>query len=203
MFDGSDIATMSVAPARFTGSTMCLRATSLGTSFSTSASTSKSFRLIDGRLYCRARNVVRSLSWTKPSWVSAWPSRLPDRLASSWAFWSCWREINFSRTRSSPNRDMSLDPRPVIGQHEGPLQNNGKIMHLSKRDPAHVGAVRQTSDFAHAGANLFGLSSVSVGRAYENLPAWPPGAKFSHVDGERDNERERGKRGFEDSPGAA
>jgi hypothetical protein len=49
MFDGSDIATMSVAPARLTGMTMCLRATSCGMSLSTSSSISKSFRLIDGQ----------------------------------------------------------------------------------------------------------------------------------------------------------
>ena len=42
MFDGSPIATMSDAPARFTGMTWCFSAVVFGTSFRTSASISKS-----------------------------------------------------------------------------------------------------------------------------------------------------------------
>ncbi len=58
------MATISVAPARLTGMTMCFCATSLGTSLITSGSISNEARLIDGRLYCFARNWVRSLSLT-------------------------------------------------------------------------------------------------------------------------------------------
>ena len=48
MLDGSLIATISEAPARFTGTTWCFSAVDFGTSFRTSSSMSKSLSEIAG-----------------------------------------------------------------------------------------------------------------------------------------------------------
>ena len=77
MFDGSAIATISVEPARFTGITVCLIATSSGISWITSGSISNSSRSIDGTPYCLATNSVSSFSCRKPSLVICAPRRAP------------------------------------------------------------------------------------------------------------------------------
>ncbi len=61
MFDGSAIARISVEPARFTGITVCLLATSSGISLMTAGSISNSSRLIDGTPYCLATKSVSSV----------------------------------------------------------------------------------------------------------------------------------------------
>ena len=88
MFDGSAVARISVDPARFTGITVCFAATSSGMSCVTSASISKSSRLIDGTPYCFATNSLSSVSSRKPSCVICDPSRVPADAASSRAFFS-------------------------------------------------------------------------------------------------------------------
>jgi hypothetical protein len=104
MFDGSAIATTSVAPLRLTGMTWCFSQISLGISLSTAASISISPRLMDGRLYCRATTCVTSWSLTRPILANVTPSRWPVRLDSSCACCSCDSDSIFSRTSSSPSR---------------------------------------------------------------------------------------------------
>src|SRR6266540_885486 len=104
MLDGSLIATMSEEPARFTGMTWCFSAVAFGMSFSTSSSTSKSASEIAGTPYCFERKLVRSVSAMAPCFTSRDPMRPPVLRCSSWAFWSCCREMRFSRTSSSPSR---------------------------------------------------------------------------------------------------
>jgi len=111
MLDGSLMATMSEEPARFTGMTWCFSAVALGTSFRTSSSMSKSLSEMAGTPYCLERKPVRSASAMAPCFTSSEPMRPPVLRCSSWAFCSCWSEIRFSRTRSSPSRpDMSAFP---------------------------------------------------------------------------------------------
>src|SRR6266849_774771 len=104
MLEGSDIATISDGPARFTGMTRCFSATSLGTSLMISGSMSKSLRLIAGTPYCRDKKSVSLDSSIAPVLISVLPIRVPFFCCSSCAFLSCWIEIRFSRTSNSPRR---------------------------------------------------------------------------------------------------
>ncbi len=104
MFDGSLIATISEEPARFTGTSWCFSAVALGMSLTTSSSMSKSFSEMAGTPYCFDRKLVRSWSAIAPCFTSRDPMRPPVFRCSSCAFWSCWSETRFSRTRSSPSR---------------------------------------------------------------------------------------------------
>ena len=79
MLEGSAVARISVEPARFTGITVCLSATSSGISSITAGSISNSSRLIEGTPYCLATKSVSSFSSRKPSLVICAPRRPPLR----------------------------------------------------------------------------------------------------------------------------
>ena len=105
---GSDIATVSVRPSRFSGSTVCLTATSAGTSFTMRSSTSKRERSTAGIRYWRASILVISVSSTNPSFTSVYPKRLPVPFCSDSACCSCSRVIRPSRTSRSPSRSVPV-----------------------------------------------------------------------------------------------
>src|SRR5574342_595224 len=104
MLEGSLMAMMSELPARFTGTTWCFSAVARGMSRMTSSSISKSLRPMAGTPYCLERKLVSSASAMEPCFTRSDPMRPPPLRCSSWAFWSCCREMRFSRTSSSPSR---------------------------------------------------------------------------------------------------
>src|SRR5271157_816595 len=118
MFEGSAVARIRVEPARLTGITVCLSATSSGMSLITAPSISNSSRLTDGTPYCLATKSVSSDSWRNPSCVIWAPRRAPLVRASSLAFRSCSVVRRFSLTRSSPIR--SFTRCSLRQRHESP-----------------------------------------------------------------------------------
>ena len=100
---GSAMAIVSVALERESGSTWYFRAVSAGMILMMPGSTSKWSRLIDGTPYWRDSRLVISSSLTNPRLTMAFPILPPLRLAWFSASWSCWGEIMFSFSSSSPS----------------------------------------------------------------------------------------------------
>ncbi len=147
--------------------TRCFSATSFGTSLMISGSMSNSLRLIAGTPYCFERKSVSFDSSIAPVLISAVPMRVPVFCCSSCALRSCWTEIRFSRTSSSPRRpDMSLLPRESRGKRRG---RDLSVHEKTSQGTPGVRDVAQPSDFL--GRNVKRLLGRSP-RGRSRRPVW-------------------------------
>jgi hypothetical protein len=108
------ISSVRVAPERESGSAWYLRAVSAGMILMMAGSTSKWSRLIDGTPYRRDNRLVISSSFTKPRLTMAFPILPPQRFAWFSASWSCWGEVMFSLSSSSPSLMGILTLRQIL-----------------------------------------------------------------------------------------
>src|SRR5262249_46159366 len=160
-----------------------------------------------GRLYCLAKNVVKSWSLRNPSCVRVWPRRLPERRASSCARCNCWSEIIFSRTRSSPSRLMvyNLDRRGYKMSSVSTINAPSAVCQLrwfyGKYLTRRRFGIGSSSSLVTVSTRMENFLSdpASIEKEDENLPRPSAGEKHG-FEGDK-HERERRQRGFADPAG--